>query len=66
MEAVAAVLDQESWTPLQAVIDRANCGRKRTVRSALSQLREEGRVEWGGPKHSMVYRLAAMAKEDAA
>ena len=66
MDAVAAVLDRESWMPIAAIVDRANCGKLRTVRSALSQLREEGRVVSGGKNNTVVYRLAAVDEEMAA
>ena len=66
MEAVAKVLDRESWVPIRAIVERAGCGKIRTVRSALSQLREEGRVVMGGKKHSPVYQLATEESEMAA
>ena len=63
MEAVAAVLDSESWMPARTIVARANCGNIRTVRSALTQLREEGRVVRGGQTQNMVYRLVAENEE---
>jgi ribosomal protein S25 len=66
MDAVVKVLDHESWMPIHAIAERANCGKLRTVRSALTQLREEGRVVRGGSNYSTVYRLAAEDEEMAA
>jgi hypothetical protein len=63
MDAVANVLDPESWMPIDAIVERANCGNRRTVRSALSQLREEGRVVMGGKNLGTVYQLAIEEEE---
>lgn len=63
MDAVAAVLDHDSWVPIHVIVARANCGKLRTVRSALSQLKDEGRIVRGGSNNNPVYQLAAA--EDA-
>jgi hypothetical protein len=46
--------------PQAAIVELANCGNLRTVRSALSQLLEEGSVVRSGPHHTPVYQLAAV------
>jgi hypothetical protein len=62
MNAVEDVLDIDTWTPVQAIVDRAEIGNIRTVRSALAQLREEGRVIRGGQNNEPVYQRVIIAE----
>lgn len=66
VNAVEAVLDVESWMPVRTITARANCGAISTVRSALAQLREEGRVVRGGRPNDPTYRRATESEREAA
>ena len=66
MESVAAVLSSTAGLPIAEVVARAGCGNIRTVRSAISQLKEEGRIITGGTHNNPLYRLAVVEREHAA
>ena len=66
MNAVEAVIATAAAPiGIREIHARAGCGKIRTVRSALSQLVEEGRVVRGGVRPNPTY-TPAMAQENAA
>jgi len=53
-----AIARAESPIGIQDITARAGCGKIRTVRSAISQLIEEGRVIRGGARYLPTYTIA--------
>jgi DNA-binding GntR family transcriptional regulator len=59
MDAVeAAIARAEIPIGIQTIAEIAGCGKIRTVRSAISQLVEEGRVARGGLRYAPTYTIA--------
>lgn len=59
MDAVErAIASAGSPVGIQDIMMHACCGKIRTVRSAISQLVEEGRVDRGGARFAPTYTIA--------